>query len=240
MLHHTRRAEVLKWDDGPGPQAGLELRRAARRGVDLEPAVKIPLLSKRDESHRLAGGYPEEDDDIMPTRLGNVLRRYERLAGYQYKLDAVRVVRHIAFVAPRPHVDYLNDQRQLLDLSVRMCATSIVAVFVAIAFLWHHGPWLMIALVPYAIAYLSYRGAVVVAHEYGDAICTLIDLDRFALYDYLRMPRPENAEAEQCMNVKLMEFIGRHNPNVALSYDHSNAQQSFGFDGSVEVTQSGT
>ena len=46
-----------------------------------------------------------------------------------------------------------------------MTATSIVATFMAIAFLWHHGPWLLIALVPYGIAYLSYRGAVVVAHD---------------------------------------------------------------------------
>jgi hypothetical protein len=236
MLHYSRRVKVLKY--GPGPRAGVALRKAARKGVSLKPDARIPLLSERDESHRLAGGYPEEDDDIMPTRLGNVLRRYERLAGHQYKLDAVRVTRHTAFVAPRPHVDYLNDQRQLLDLSVRMCATSIFAVFIAIAFLWHHGPWLMIALIPYAIAYLSYRGAVVVAHEYGAAICTLIDLDRFALYDYLRMPRPDNVGAEQDMNVKLMEFIGRHNPNVALSYDHSHAQQSS--DGSVDATPSAT
>ena len=81
----------------------------------------------------------------------------------------MRVIRHIALVAPRQHLDYLNDQRQLLDLSVRMCATSIFATFIAIAFLWHHGPWLMIALIPYGVGYLSYRGAVVVAHEYGAA-----------------------------------------------------------------------
>ncbi len=214
MSHHSRRYDVLRYD-GRGPWADIKLQEA----VSLDQGERIALLSERDESNRLTGGYPDEPDDIMPTRLGNVLRRYERLAGSQYGLDAVRVIRHTAFVAPRPHVDYLDDQRQLLDLSVRMCATSIIATFVAIAFLWHHGPWLAIALAPYAIAYLSYRGAVVVAHEYGAAICTMIDLDRFALYDYLRMPHPESTNAERLMNAQLIMLIS-HNPRVNLLYEY--------------------
>jgi hypothetical protein len=228
MLHHSHRAEFLM--AGPGPQAEIELDEADSGELSLDQATRIALISERDEANRLADGYPDgypgAGDDIMPTRLGNVLRRYERLAGSQYNLDAVRVIRHIALVAPRAHLDYLNDQRQLLDLSVRMCATSIFAVFIAIAFLWRHGPWLMIALIPYGLAYLSYRGAVVVAHEYGAAICTMIDLDRFALYDSLRLPPPKSVEAEQLMNVKLVELLGEHSPDVELSYDYSYAPQS--------------
>ena len=217
ISHYNRRYHVLTY--GPGPQADIELQEADGRGLRIEQGARITLLSKRDEAIRLKSGYPQERDEIMPTRLGNVLRRYERLAGSQYQLEAVTVIRHTAFVAPRPHVDYLNDQRQLLDLSVRMCATSILATFIAIAFLWHHGPWLAIALIPYSIAYLSYRGAVVVAHEYGAAICTIIDLDRFALYDYLRMPRPESTRAEQLMNAQLIQLLG-HNPDIDLRYEY--------------------
>ncbi len=100
-----------------------------------------------------------------------------------------------------------------------MSATSIFATAIAIAFLWHHGPWLLIALVPYVVAYLSYRGAVVVAHEYGSAVSTMIDLDRFALYDYLRLPRPPSTSAERRMNALLMELI-RPNPDIVLWYQH--------------------
>jgi hypothetical protein len=231
MSHYSRKYRVLR--NGPGPRAGIELREADRRGLRIEQRTRIALLSKRDEAIRLKRGFPEEQDDIMPTRLGNVLRRYERLAGSQYKLEAVTVIRHTAFVAPRPHVDYLNDQRQLLDLSVRMCATSILATLIAIAFLWHHGPWLAIALVPYSIAYLSYRGAVVVAYEYGAAICTIIDLDRFALYDYLRMPRPESTRAEQLMNDQLTKLL-RHNPDIDLRYEHPH--DSTGADEELKAT----
>ena len=220
IIQHGRRFD--RFDRGRGDEAGAKLHDAVQQREVLSAETKVKLLSWHDEDRRLLGGYPYEKDDILPTRFGNVLRRYERLAGSQYNLDAVTVIRHVAFVAPARHMDYLNDQRRLLDLSVRMCATSVVAAFVAVAFLWSHGAWLAVSLVPYGIAYLSYRGAVVVAHEYGAAICAVIDVDRFALYDYLRMPRPENTRAERRANAQLMKLL-RHNPKADLPYDHSQA-----------------
>jgi hypothetical protein len=211
IRHHRHRLAGFR--DGRGAKAGVAL------GQEADPEKRVELMSWRDEAARLEGGYPvlDHEDAVMPTRLGNVLRRYERLAGYQYQLDAIQVIRHIAFVAPAEHVEYLNDQRELLDLSVRMCVTSIIAVLVSIAFLWHHGLWLTVALVPYAVAYLSYRGAVIVAHEYGAAICTLIDLDRFALYDALRLPRPKNTASERLTNASLTELLD-HKLKVSLRY----------------------
>jgi uncharacterized protein (DUF486 family) len=183
VRYHLERLRDVQFGNNQRAQLALE------NGEDLpQPNSRVGLLSIVEESQRTIDGYPIDDDDMMPTRLGNVLRRYERLAGSQYGLDAVGIIRHVALVAPAQRVDYVNDQRQLLDLSVRMTATSIFATFLAVAFLWHHGPWLLVALVPYGIAYISYRGAVVVAHEYGSAVSTMIDLDRFALYDSLRLP----------------------------------------------------
>jgi hypothetical protein len=184
-----------------------------------KPEARVELLSVAAENERLLEGYPPELDDMMPTRLGNVLRKYEREAGYQYGLDATEILEHVAQVAPAQRVEYVRDQRQLLDLSVRMVMTSILATFIAIAFLWRDGSWLLIALVPYAIAYLSYRGAVVVAHAYGSAFSTMIDLDRFALYDYLRLPRPKTTKSEQRTNAKLMNLLN-HDPGVVVHYRH--------------------
>jgi hypothetical protein len=223
MLHHRGRFIFLR--HGPGPEARIELREAAESGEPFKGKARIERLSISEESRRLAGEYPAEDDDIMPTRLGNVLRRYERLAGSQYGLDAGTVIRHIAFVAPPERLGYLNDQRQLLDLSVRMCATSVLATLIAIASFWPHGPWLLLALVPYAIAYVSYRGAVVVAREYGAAFATIIDLDRFAFYDYLRVPLPKNTDAERHANAQLMRLLS-HNRRVVLPYEHPPAAES--------------
>jgi hypothetical protein len=227
ILHHRNRASFLQYHLKLHAQLALQGEEGP-----LDTKAKVEYLSMADESDRLIRGYPIDDDEIMPTRLGNVLRRYERLAGSQYGLDAVRVIRQVALGAPAQRVSYLNDQRQLLDLSIRMSATSIAATLVAIAFLWRHGPWLLIALVPYGIAYLSYRGAVVVAHEYGAAISAIIDLDRFTLYDNLRVGLPKDTEAERRMNDQLMKLLG-HNRFASLSYE--NPQVAMGADTEPEA-----
>jgi hypothetical protein len=213
ILHHSR----LLTSHNEASHEGEEAIRNSK--TPLESKEKIKHLSAWHEGIRLATGYPDEEDDIMPTRLGNALRRYERLAGSQYGLDAVEVLPLVALVAHKERVEYLSDQRESLDLSVRMCATSLLAAIIAMAALWRHGPWLLLALLPYGVAYISYRGAVVVAHEYGSAMSTIIDLDRFELYKQLRMPLPVSTSAEQGMNARLMELLG-HNPNVDLRYKH--------------------
>jgi hypothetical protein len=213
VLHHYNRLTSLNKASG---EAELIIENS---NAPLKPEDRIEYLSAWNESDRLAEGYPDEEDDVMPTRLGNVLRRYERLAGCQYGLDAVEVLPLVALVAHKERVEYLSDQRESLDLSVRMCATSLLAAAIAMAALWRHGPWFLLALLPYGIAYVSYRGAVVVAHEYGSAMSTIIDLDRFELYKQLRMPLPESTRTEQEMNARLLELL-RHNPNVEMRYAH--------------------
>jgi hypothetical protein len=217
IWHHYNRFMFL--NAGPGASARRDLRKAAKAGKPFEGRERFDHLSISQESQRLSAKYPRDEDDVMPTRLGNVLRRHERLAGSEYGLDAITVFRHVALVAPPERLGYLNDQRQLLDLSVRMCATSILAVLIAVAALCRHGPWLLVALVPYAVAYLSYRGAVVVASAYGGAFSTIIDLDRFALYDQLHMPRPKDIEDERGRNKELVKILSHNGPAV-MRYEY--------------------
>lgn len=228
ISHHRARSDYLRFELSTLARPALQQEDGRKKtkkkkgkgkgGKSLDLKAEAERRSIADESIRLAAGYPDKDEDMMPTRFGNVMRRYERLAGSQYGLDAVKVIRQIALVAPDRRVNYLNDQRQLLDLSIRMSATSIVATLIAVAFLWRHGPWLMIALVPYSVAYISYRGAIVVAHEYCAAFSAIIDLDRFTLYANLRMRMPKNTKAERRMNSRLVELLDYKRP--VLSYEH--------------------
>jgi hypothetical protein len=213
ILRHRARLNYLDW--GLRDQAAEALESEDPGATDAKWRLKN--LSMLDESKRLRSGYPVDDGEVMPTRLGNVLRKYERLAGSQYGLDAVRVIRQVALVAPVQRIGYVNDQRQSLDLAARMCGTSLAATVIAVAFLWRHGPWLAIALVPYVLAYLSYRGAIVAAYEYGAAVCALIDLDRFAFYDALRVPQPKDTMGERAQNAQLMRLLS-HNARINVTY----------------------
>jgi hypothetical protein len=161
------------------------------------------------ESQRLLQMYPDARAATMPTRLGNVLRRYETQAGSQYGLPVIRVAPHLSLVAPAAHWAYVTDQRTTMDRSVRLFWLSALATFASTVFLWRSAWWLLIAALPYLCAYLSYRGAVVVAAEYGTACATVLDVNRFELYERLGYPRPTTSDEERRRNRLLLQQIER-------------------------------
>jgi hypothetical protein len=180
----------------------------------------IAYILRMQESFRRKDRFPDSAGRILPTRLGNILRRYEDRAGKKYGLDAITVVPHLLMIAPQRHVDYVNDMRQSLDTSVRLCSVSFVATLAAVVALLPTGWWLLLALFPYMLAYLAYRGSVSSATYYGLALCMLIDLDRFALYESLRLPAPSNLRDERQLNYKLDKLLRSFNAQVEITYTH--------------------
>jgi hypothetical protein len=113
----------------------------------------------------------------------------------------------------------VNDQRSNLDLAVRLSLVSVIAFALSLILLWKYGLWLLAALVPYSLALLSYRGAVIAAAAYGQAFSAIIALNRFALYERLHLPLPQSMREEQHRNATLssvLEFKG----GKSLNYKH--------------------
>jgi len=206
-LNETKRSvnkQLVEWKEGR---------------LDTTFESRAPLLSRHGEASRIRAAFPDNLDQVMPTRLGNVLRRAESQVGSQYGLDALQAVPHLMLIAPASHVDYVNDQRSQLDLAVRMTFISVIATATAILFLCRDGYWVLIALVPYVLAYLSYRGSVVAAGHYGSALDTLVNLDRFALYQQLHLPLPATTHEERKTNAKLGQLFD-YSPKEAIRYSH--------------------
>lgn len=176
-------------------------------GADWVDNEHLPDLTKYGEATRLLTRYPRNRNDVRPTRLGNVLRRHEADAGSAYQLPGVTVIPHLALVAPSEDVAYLDDRRTQMDLAVRLAVLSAVATACTTLALWRSGLWLLLALAPYAATYLFYRGAVGLAQGYGTALAILIDLNRFSLYDRLRMVPPPDMRAERDMNTALGRLL---------------------------------
>ena len=143
----------------------------------------------------------------MPTRLGNVLRRYEARAGASFGLPIITFATHIGMVAEPKHTAYVNDQRAQLDLAVRMTVLSGLATTATAALMWPYGVWALATLLPYAAAWGSYRGALVAASSYAQAFSAWLDLNRFRLYDALQMEVPPSAAAERTSNSHLLDMV---------------------------------
>jgi hypothetical protein len=210
---HWRRLRALRI------QSNYQNFRLTEPANDEDLRKRIDIVSLSHEGKRLSAGQPVVIDQMMPTRLGNVLRYYESAAGAPYQLDAIGVMPYLARVAPPEDMAYVNDQRSNLDLAVRMIVVSAIAFIISLALLWRYGLWLLVAIVPYVAAFLSYRGAVVAAGAYGRAFSAIIALNRFALYERLHLPLPEDISEERENNVALGNVLN-YSRHESLKYKH--------------------
>ncbi|MEV6624607.1 hypothetical protein AB0M83_26440 [Amycolatopsis sp. NPDC051106] len=145
---------------------------------------------------------------MMPTRLGNALRSAEDRIGRQYGLDAIRTAPYITLVAPDKHVDHLHDARQQMDTSIRLCVVALVATLETVAAMLTDRWWLLTSLVPYGFTWIAYRAAVAGAGEYMETVRTIVDLNRFRLYEELHVKHPDSSDEERAANVGLMALLG--------------------------------
>jgi hypothetical protein len=150
--------------------------------------------------------YPAPDR-VLPTRLGNTLRAFEDSAGKQYGLDAITTAPHFFLIAPDRHMQYVRDSREQLDIAVKLCTVSLIATVITVALLLPDGLWLLMALAPYSFAYLAYRASIAAAQEHAVAVRTVIDLNRFALYESLGTARPKRTRQERTINQRLMALL---------------------------------
>lgn len=210
---HWRRLRALRI------QSNYQNYRLTEPANDEDLRKRIDIVSLSHEGKRLSAGQPVVIDQMMPTRLGNVLRYYESAAGAPYQLDAIGVMPYLARVAPPEDMAYVNDQRSNLDLAVRMIVVSAIAFIISLALLWRYGLWLLVAIVPYVAAFLSYRGAVVAAGAYGRAFSAIIALNRFALYERLHLPLPKDISEERENNVALGNVLN-YSRHESLKYKH--------------------
>lgn len=205
ILHHKRLIDFLN---------SQHAHQKAPREPDEAGAVRARFYGM--ETQRRLAGYPAEHE-LLPTRLGNAMRRHERRAGRAYGLEAPEAVPRISLVADPRHLDYVQDQRLSLELTLRVSFLSTIAAIATVVAMFSHGVWVLLALFPYCVAWLSYRGAVVTAGNYGHSLEMLVDMNRFRLYERMRLPIPSSTDKEQIQNKKLSRLL-RQEPDVYLDY----------------------
>lgn len=184
-----------------------------------ELQARLVELMPHDKAHAASGAhaamaaiptqlarYPSAHR-MMPTRLGNALRVAEDRIGRQYGLDAIVTAPHIALIAPESHAGQLQDTRQQMDTSIRLCVVALLAAVESAAALMADRWWLLAALLPYSLAWIAYRAAVAGADEYMTVVATVLDLNRFRLYEELKVKHPGDTDEERQNNKKLMDLL---------------------------------
>lgn len=183
-------------------------------------------IAEQEALDRHASKYPTDAERVLPTELGNALRHFEDSAGRQYGLSAITIAPHLHLVAPPRHLEYLVDAREDMDSSIRIFTFGLVASILTAAFLLTDGLWLLWTIVPYCVSYLAYKGAVLAAQGYGSVVASVIDLDRFLLYDELGVPSPRDSDEERESNKLLMQMLGVDGQKVTVRYRRREGSQN--------------
>ncbi|MFZ3467575.1 hypothetical protein ACODT3_39530 [Streptomyces sp. 4.24] len=147
--------------------------------------------------------FPPPSLEVASTALGNALAAMEYYVGSAHGLDVVVTWPRLHPLVQGAAKEAVDSFRDALDAAARLAVTAGLTSLVTVWLLWEADWWPALALAPALLARMSYLGAVQAAVGYGAALDAAIDTNRFALYEQLRLPLPENPEAERALALLL-------------------------------------
>ena len=172
--------------------------------------------------HRL----PQAKGEMMPTRIGNILRAAESRPMYKYGLDGVIVWPRLWLVMPETSRKELGIARGALDSAVAavvwgvLFAVLVPAVLLA-SWLTRSGGLAAVAAAvgAAAVGALVARAAIrwwvpARAEVFGDLLDSAFDLHRTILYQQLRWPLPDSPAQEHETGAAMTEYLWRGTDNT--------------------------
>jgi hypothetical protein len=202
-----------------GRQERRRTRLAAREELPQADPTEAEVQAAGQAGTQLRRSFPP-GDLLRPTALGNVLAATESDAGGPYGIDAVVVWPRLYPLLPDRTKLIVDDRRDTMDAAARLAVTLSVTTVITVGLLAASGWWVLLALIPLALARLSYVGAVHGAVAYGESVRAAIDLHRFALLDALSLPRPTDTVAEHRLNNQLGDLWRQGVPMPQTPYTH--------------------
>ena len=171
------------------------LARDMRRAEVVDPALLSAMGARRTElAHVLNDTLPDREDLVLPTRLGNVIRSFERYPVVAYEMDAIALWPRLVAKIDTGFAATIDDAKTTFDFMLNcsfltaLTAVALVAVWVqedtavlttrSVQWGWR------IALFA-GMATLFYVWAVGAAAKWGLQVCAAFDLYRFELLEGL-------------------------------------------------------
>ena len=155
---------------------------------------------------------PRDVEDILPTRLGDILKTAETRPRQRYGLDPVLLWPHLWLALPDNIRQDISVARARLDKLGEAWFWGLL--FALWTFAW---PWAwVISLAWMAIAYALALGA---AEAFADLLLATFDTHRWRLYQSLRWPLPESSAEEQAAGAALTRYIQRGMVDAPVKYE---------------------
>ncbi|MEV4343500.1 hypothetical protein AB0J83_03335 [Actinoplanes sp. NPDC049596] len=171
--------------------------------------------------------YPPSSE-VLPTRLGNVMRAAERYPAQRYDADLILVWPRLLHILPRESVQDVEEARGTLEFVLVLSLWFVGFATLAPAMLLLTKGSGIVALICFAAgaggAYAAYLSGISAASEYGEYLRALFDTHRLTLLRRLDLPLPANLAAEREQWQQFGNFVGRGVP-PQWAYEHRVANQ---------------
>lgn len=186
--------------------------------------------SKNDLDLFLATQLPDEESYLLPTRLGNVIRCFERYASLAYGMDAIVFWPRLVSKIDPGFASTIDEAKTnfdfMLNLSFLSALTSLAAVTIGLAMPvpleWSYQlPWLWRAFFFVVLAVLFYQFAINRAQAWGVQVRAAFDLYRLDLLKALGyQQKPLTYQEERAIWFKLSSEIQYADERILpLPYD---------------------
>ena len=215
-LNYQHIARELKQSQLTGPQESefYVLQQLDPAELTPEQEVKLTNLTKLVQ-HRAEqqSKFAQLDwqlmhrplfSQLMPTRLGNILRAAEQRPLERYGLDAIVCWSRLWLLLPDAVKKDLQEARADLNTAARVWLWSLLFIgWVALGAWWAAPIGILSALFAY------YSWALDAARTYGELIEAAFDLHRHLLYQSLRWNLPADPEVERRVGKELTAYLWR-------------------------------
>lgn len=191
---------VPKWD---APLASLLLQDRLQKKLAQLKKQKKQLQDKQgtlDESIYLYYPKPSDVRQVMPTRLGNILKNSELYPYYHYHIDAVLIWPRLYNLLPETFLQTIAQAKSSLDFDLVISALSGIFGVLSGGYLLmvKATGWLFLLCFwgGLLVAYLAYQSALSSALLYAQQIKAAYDLYRNELLKQMRLPLPKTYPEE--------------------------------------------
>jgi hypothetical protein len=176
-------------------RADARLARYADADAGLG-AAQTALLAER------LRRYPVDDAQVVPTRLGNAIRRLEEYGFDRFRLDSQRLWYELTAVAGDQARKDLDQARTTVDFLVGLLYGHLLVAAAALAALGAASrPWALLAIAAVLVAAAGawYRVATVATDDWAAAVRALVNTGRKPLAEALGLRLPPTLAEERSM-----------------------------------------
>ena len=168
--------------------------------------------------------YPDADDQVAPTMLGNAIRRFEYYSYDRYQLDSQTCWYHLRGVTEESLSKEVDNARSGVDFFVCLLYVLILLAFTAVAAMFTPSPsWLRLGIAAGlggAGADGSYYAAVKATDAWSSSVKAMVDVGRIPLAKSLGLQMPAKLEEERDMWEKVGWLQGfAYDPQAAAEVD---------------------